>query len=59
MLVAIRPVRLCRRAAVSESHGRSAFSLYFTESVRLSTEKVKMAQFLYVRYFKYLWKLGL
>lgn len=40
MLVAIRPVRLCRRAAVSESRGRSAYSLYFTESVRLSTEKV-------------------
>lgn len=49
VLVVIRPITLRRRAAVSESHGISAYSLYFTESIRLSMEKVKMAQFIYVR----------
>lgn len=43
MLAITRPITLHSRSVVNESHGVSAYSLYFTESVRLSLEKVKMS----------------
>jgi len=43
MLVIIRPIMLHSGSVVNESHGVSAYSLYFTESIRLSLEKVKMS----------------
>lgn len=43
MLAIIRTIMLHSGSVVNESHGVSAYSLYFTESIRLSLEKVKMS----------------